>query len=74
MLTTAVFVLCSLLQAGNEGTVPNQPERLRTAQPPLFPSGTPAVPVQTPSPAAPPVVPAATNAKQLRSKGVLKLP
>jgi len=74
MLTTAVVVLCSLLQAGNEGTVPNQPVRQRSVQPPQFPSGTPATPVPTAPPTAPPAAPAAAQTKQLRSKGVLKLP
>ena len=74
MLTTSILVLCSLLQAGNEGTVPNQPERQRAVQPLQFPTGTPTAPAQTTSPAVPPVAPAATNAKQLRFRGVLKLP
>jgi len=65
MFTTSVFVLCSLLQAGNDGTVPNQPVRQPAVQPLQFPSAIPA---------ATPVAPAATNANQLRFKGVLKLP
>lgn len=74
MLTTALVVLCSLLQAGNDGTVPNPPERQRTVQPTQFPPGTPAAQVQKASPAAPSAAPAATPIKQLRFKGVLKLP
>ena len=74
MHTTSILVLCALLQAGNEGTVPNQPERQRVVQPTQFLPGTPAASIQTVSPTTPPVAPAATNPKQLRFQGVLKLP
>jgi len=74
-----VFILCTLLQAGNDGIVPPRiPERQPIVQPtpaaPVIPAPSPTTPV-----AAPPSVPLPTPANQLPKQlqfqnGVLELP